>query len=256
MKITFNFVKFILTFHIISPNLLAQDVTQNNSFAHSKVVIVSAEQQWTNTNIDIISGEDMTIIIDGMASDGSGPNTQNIGWTGPEGWGKIISLSNFPAANISAYSVIGKIGESGIPFYVGKAISYKANKSGRLFLGYNDDNFSNNYGYFVSFIITNSTLTYIETGENELINKFFLGQNYPNPFNPITTIRFNLPFSGKIILSIYNIYGSEVKKIINEERATGSYEVELNLINLSSGIYFYRLQTEQFVETRKMILLK
>ena len=140
-----------LFFLIFPIEISAQDVTQNTFFAYSKVVVVSAEQQWTNTNIDIVSGEDITIIVDGIASHGSAPSPQYLGWTGPERWGAEFSPS-FPAPNISAFSIIGKIGELGTPFYIGKAISYKVNKSGRLYLGFNDDNFSNNYGYYIAFI--------------------------------------------------------------------------------------------------------
>jgi hypothetical protein len=83
-----------------------------------------------------------------------------------------------------------------------------------------------------------------------------LEQNYPNPFNPITFIKYQLAKPGFVTISVYNILGMEIVKLVNEEKSAGSYEVEYDATNLSSGIYFYRLQTESFVETKKMVLMK
>jgi len=85
---------------------------------------------------------------------------------------------------------------------------------------------------------------------------FKLDQNYPNPFNPSTTISYQLPTSGQVTLKVYNILGDEVASLINEEKPAGSYEVKFDASQLSSGIYFYKLQTGSFIETKKMMLLK
>jgi len=85
---------------------------------------------------------------------------------------------------------------------------------------------------------------------------YILFQNYPNPFNPITTIKYQLKFSGWITLKIYDILGREVAVIVNEEKPAGDYSVTFNADKLSSGIYFYKIQTGNFVNTKKMILLK
>jgi hypothetical protein len=85
---------------------------------------------------------------------------------------------------------------------------------------------------------------------------FSLSQNYPNPFNPSTTIQFSLPKSGDITLKIYNLLGEEVKTLVNEFKEIGNHTVQFNASNLASGIYFYRLQAESFIQTRKMILIK
>ncbi len=87
-------------------------------------------------------------------------------------------------------------------------------------------------------------------------NQITLSQNYPNPFNPGTTIKFSLPFSGYATLKIYNTLGEEVAVLINKELTTGTYEAEWNASGLPSGIYFYQLKTEGFIETKKMIFLK
>jgi len=98
----------------------------------------------------------------------------------------------------------------------------------------------------------------------EIPTSFSLEQNFPNPFNPTTTIQFSLPKSGDVTLKIYNLLGEEVKTLVDEYREAGNHSVQFNANNLSSGIYFYRLQVldpetssgQGFVETKKMLLLK
>jgi len=92
---------------------------------------------------------------------------------------------------------------------------------------------------------------------------FKLEQNYPNPFNPTTIIRFGVPERSNVVLKIYDILGSEVATLVNEEMDAGWYERSFNAIGLSSGIYFYQLkatpiggQAGEFIETKKMILMK
>jgi len=87
-------------------------------------------------------------------------------------------------------------------------------------------------------------------------NKFTLNQNYPNPFTVSTTIKFSLPVSGFSTLKVYNALGEEVAMLLDKELNTGSYEVEWNANGLPSGVYFYQLKTEGYVETKKMILMK
>jgi len=85
---------------------------------------------------------------------------------------------------------------------------------------------------------------------------YTLQQNYPNPFNPVTTISYSLPVKSEVELVIYNALGEEVMKLANEEKEAGRYSVEFNATSLPSGIYFYRLQAGEFVETKKMVLMK
>jgi hypothetical protein len=94
-------------------------------------------------------------------------------------------------------------------------------------------------------------------------DKFSLYQNYPNPFNPSTIIEFVIPKSSFVNLRVYDVLGNEVAILVNEEKPTGNYEIELDAsslpdgkVRLSSGIYFYKLQTGEYSETKKMILLK
>jgi hypothetical protein len=96
--------------------------------------------------------------------------------------------------------------------------------------------------------------TYVEV--DDIINNYSLNQNYPNPFNPTTTINYQIPELSFVTLKIYDVLGSEIIILVNEEKPVGIYEVEFNATALPSGIYFYRLQAGSFVETKKMILMK
>ena len=86
--------------------------------------------------------------------------------------------------------------------------------------------------------------------------EYVLYQNYPNPFNPSTTISYFISASSFVTLKLYDVLGNEIKNLVNEEKTAGNYELEFNAANLPSGIYFYRLQSANFVETKKMILLR
>ena len=83
-----------------------------------------------------------------------------------------------------------------------------------------------------------------------------LSQNYPNPFNPTTTINFSLSKAGFVNVTIYNVLGEFVKTLVNENKNAGSYDVNFNAANLTSGVYFYTIRTNDFVQTKKMILMK
>jgi len=116
-----------------------------------------------------------------------------------------------------------------------------------------DDDNGNSSG---SAYIYNGFVVSVEDQDTGIPLSFSLSQNYPNPFNPSTTIKFSLPSSGFATLKIYNTLGEEVVVLLDKELATGVYEVEWNASNVPSGVYFYQLQTEGYVETKKMILLK
>ncbi|MBN8570000.1 MAG: T9SS type A sorting domain-containing protein, partial [Ignavibacteria bacterium] len=85
---------------------------------------------------------------------------------------------------------------------------------------------------------------------------YSLAQNFPNPFNPSTTIQYSVPNDGLVQMRIYDISGREVMNLVNENKVAGNYEVKFNGANLSSGIYFYRIKAGEFVETKRMVLVK
>ncbi len=112
----------------------------------------------------------------------------------------------------------------------------------------------------ITLLISNTPIG-IQKIFNHIPESFSLSQNYPNPFNPTTKIRFDIPPSegaGRRIISIiiYDILGREISTLVNEQLTPGTYEVEWNGSNFSSGVYFYKLITNSFSQTRKMILIK
>jgi len=95
----------------------------------------------------------------------------------------------------------------------------------------------------------------VSSNEN-LLNSFSLSQNYPNPFNPGTVISYQLSVTGMVSLKVFDIIGNEITTLVNEEKPAGEYEVEFNGSELPSGVYFYTLTIENYIETKKMLLLK
>jgi hypothetical protein len=95
--------------------------------------------------------------------------------------------------------------------------------------------------------------------ENGIPTEFALMQNYPNPFNPTTKIRYSIPEASIVTIKVYDMLGSEVATLINEEQPVGNYEVTFDASGLSSGMYLYKIfagSRQSFIETRKMILIK
>ncbi len=96
----------------------------------------------------------------------------------------------------------------------------------------------------------------IQQISTSLPDKFYLSQNYPNPFNPNTNIEFSLPQKSFVKLKVFDLLGREIANLVNENLSAGSYKYDFNASALPSGIYFYKLETENFSETRKMVLIK
>jgi hypothetical protein len=85
---------------------------------------------------------------------------------------------------------------------------------------------------------------------------FRLEQNYPNPFNPTTTIRFDLPYASQVALTVFNLLGQQVATLVDRKLEAGGHRVEFNAADLPSGVYFYRIEASNFVDTKKMVVLK
>jgi hypothetical protein len=96
----------------------------------------------------------------------------------------------------------------------------------------------------------------VDREESSLLQDFELSQNYPNPFNPSTKIKFSVPQLSNVVIKVYDSLGNEVETFVDEEKPTGNYEVEFDGKNLTSGIYFYKLISGRFTQTKKMILLR
>jgi hypothetical protein len=91
---------------------------------------------------------------------------------------------------------------------------------------------------------------------NNISLRYILHQNYPNPFNPSTTIQFDLPMTSEVTLKVFNILGEVVATLVSDRLSAGSYSYEWDASNLASGVYLYRLKAGDYIETRKMILMK
>jgi len=102
----------------------------------------------------------------------------------------------------------------------------------------------------------NSKPTSIKTDDLKMPTTYSLAQNYPNPFNPTTTISFSLPVSGNVLLEVYDVTGKTVSTLLNNDIAAGKHSFAFNAAGLSSGIYFYRIRANDFIATRKFILMK
>jgi len=96
----------------------------------------------------------------------------------------------------------------------------------------------------------------VERIDNLLPSDYQLEQNYPNPFNPSTKIRYSIPEHSSVTLKVFNLLGEEIETLVNAEQSVGIYEATFDASNLSSGIYFYTLQTDNFSSSKKMILIK
>ncbi len=89
-----------------------------------------------------------------------------------------------------------------------------------------------------------------------IVSSYSLSQNYPNPFNPVTTIKFTIPKAGLITIKVYDVLGRMVKELVNEVREAGNHSVLFDGSVFASGIYFYRIETTGFVDTKRMVLVK
>ncbi len=104
-------------------------------------------------------------------------------------------------------------------------------------------------------IYSASNVTSVEDGSS-LPEDYTLSQNYPNPFNPSTTISFSLPQAGNVKLTVFDALGKTVQEIANKEFSSGNHSINFNAANLTSGVYFYRIEAGSFVQSKKMVLLK
>ncbi len=92
--------------------------------------------------------------------------------------------------------------------------------------------------------------------DSHLPTSYGLKQNYPNPFNPTTEIKYQLPEAAHVKLTIYNILGQEVVQLVNTQQAIGFYSVKFDASQFASGTYIYRLEAGDFIQTKRMVLIK
>ncbi len=104
---------------------------------------------------------------------------------------------------------------------------------------------------------TNGGVTYVKEEKTyEIPDNYFLSNNYPNPFNPATKIKYSVPQLSDVVIKVFDILGNELETLVNNEKPAGTYEITWNAVSLPSGIYFYQIRAGDFVQTKKMTLLK
>jgi len=108
-------------------------------------------------------------------------------------------------------------------------------------------------GHWITAMFGSTMVTTVES--NGIPTAYGLSQNYPNPFNPTTTIRFAIPKRSYVTLKVFNVLGAEIATLISQEIGPGRFSARWNA-DVPSGAYFYRLQASDFVETKKMLLLR
>jgi hypothetical protein len=191
-----------------------------------------------------IDPDERFIIFASKRQGGFGINDLYISKRRPDSlWANPINLG--PTVNQSFEDVFPSITPDGLYFF------YNTARGGDI--GYNPYWISTQYIYnLISIGIENQT---------ENIKDFELYQNYPNPFNPVTVIRYSLLVNSNVRMKVYNISGKEIATLVNEKLKAGTYEIPFSINRftgnqISSGVYFYRLETDNFSDTKKMLLIK
>lgn len=115
-----------------------------------------------------------------------------------------------------------------------------------------------NHGDMIGFadLVDFDVTVSVASGYNEIPDEFVLMQNYPNPFNPETVISYSVPEPRAITLNIYDLHGKEIETLVNEFQLSGIHTIKFDAGNLPTGIYFYRLNAGNFVQTKKLIIQK
>jgi hypothetical protein len=129
-----------------------------------------------------------------------------------------------------------------------------ANAADRNLVGENGYTMLENY--LNELVGSDPSTTTAVSRNNPVPVRFALDQNYPNPFNPSTTISYKISSDSYVTLKVYDILGKEIATLVNGQRATGSYQTAFDASLLSSGMYFYQLRAGEYVQTRKMVLMK
>jgi hypothetical protein len=174
-----------------------------------------------------------------------------------------IYVDNFGNAYVTGSSVTVKYDSSGNNIWSFNNSSINGDnfdglniivdKYSNLFLG--GDGFTSQYNIDCYLIKYSQTVGVISQNQN-VANKIYLYQNYPNPFNPNTNIKFQIKETRFVTLKIYNILGKEVATLVNEKQTPGTYEINWNALEYPSGVYFYKLTSGDYTETKRMVLIK
>ena len=166
-------------------------------------------------------------------------------------------------ARYSSGRLVEEIGENGKEIVINSAIyPIKIKTEGmdlRIFDNVDGENFDVKLNDGEELFISNERINRLLISSDqfrELPTQYTLFQNYPNPFNPSTTIKYALPKDGRVRIDLYNILGERISELVNSDMKAGYHEVVFNADGLASGIYFYRMHSNDFIAVKKIILLK
>ncbi|MCL5030085.1 MAG: SpaA isopeptide-forming pilin-related protein [Bacteroidetes bacterium] len=216
--------------------------------------VVNRITKWDNANsvwLPLGSGTAGGFVVAALKSDaqnlyagGSFTSAGNVSANRIAYWDNAnwISLGAGISGNTSPYPFVKAIEIMGSDIYAGGAFSIAGTVPANNIAKYSCSGTTTSVG-------DDKTNTEIPT-------KYQLNQNYPNPFNPTTTIRYDLPKAGFVKITVYNILGQEIRVLVNEEKNPGVYEIKFDAKYLASGIYFYTIRTGDFIQSKKMILLR
>jgi hypothetical protein len=172
-------------------------------------------------------------------------------------------IINDPAGSIEKLATIKSRDSAGISLGDNTWLEYKFSLSAFvgqvLYIGfryYMDCNVDGFMCFIDNVFVGNHAASVVNQIGTGVPTKYELGQNYPNPFNPSTSIKFAIPKASDVKITVFNMLGQVVSIPINENKTAGFYEVKFNGSNLASGSYYYRIEAGNFLETRKMMLIK
>lgn len=169
--------------------------------------------------------------------------------------------------NLDFYMRVRKVDQNGIEIWR-RSFGFSGNEYGDYIIQTSDSGFASigftDYGninediYIVKMDKNGNTVPYIgiEPISSTMPAQFKLYQNHPNPFNPVTDIKFDITKSTNVKLTVVNLLGQEVEILVNQNLVAGSYTADWNASNFASGVYFYKLVAGEFVDVKKMVLLK
>ncbi|MDP3830965.1 MAG: T9SS type A sorting domain-containing protein, partial [Ignavibacteriaceae bacterium] len=173
-------------------------------------------------------------------------------------FGKDVKLNWSTATEVNSYKFVVEKGENNGWNAIG-SVNAAGNSNSPKVYSFTDNNLQpGKYQYRLKMIDNDGSYEYSSSVEVdiEIPKEYVLMQNYPNPFNPVTNINYTIPVDSKVMLVIYSISGEKVAELVNETQSSGSYSIPFNASHLASGTYVYRLIANDFVQTKKMLLIK
>ena len=235
------------------------DINAEQNNAHKGALAILVPEDWS--------------FISGTYNAPMGSGNMELDTSVPPVWGNIDTIIQRPAgmkwinllsdkgylhnANVVYESTINlKVGQTGGDFPIGYLVTVNTIDMLKFLNDLDVDQVLSGTDTSMNHMVKVIGSSDVEKQISGVPTAFNLSQNYPNPFNPSTSFTYSLKNSGDVRISIYDAAGKEVKSLVNGFRAAGSYEVTFDAKNLSSGIYYYRIITSDFIKTNKMVLLR